>query len=544
MAHLQINAGDAGRRVALSDPTVLGRGNQADLILGENTLSRTHARFYRRSGQWRLEDLSSSNGSFIRGERVTDTALCNGDELRFGALKATFIDDQPAAISMRDTDDEAAGQVLDNLAAGEHLAPLMPEGLDQRTGEMFMQRLSLLSDVATMLANVVSERELFPRVLECLLEAFPQAEHGCAMLVDDGHLQPVLALASNGEAAEVTVSRSLARQVMVTRSAVLSADTADDERFDPGHTVHRIGLRTVMCAPLISEDAVLGIMQLDSCDPRSHFSRADMAVFLGIAGHAAMALSKARLHASLLEQRLMQKDLELAERIQQCFLPRQAPSLPGYTLADCYQSAQQVGGDYYHYLKMRSRAIGLTLGDVSGKGVPAALYMARLSSEMRYHALACEGPGKILSALNDALAEEMETGMFVTLVLMALLPETGELVISNAGHPPPLRRDRHGRVTALEAAGNIPLGMSAGLSYGQTSFQLEQGDWVLLYTDGITEAMNDRDEEFGMERLEQLLAKGGDSPQVLLDTLAEAVAEHASGRAQSDDLTLMCLGVN
>jgi serine phosphatase RsbU (regulator of sigma subunit) len=343
----------------------------------------------------------------------------------------------------------------------------------------------------------------------------------------------------------MAVSRSLAQEVVGSRSAVLSADVAGDGRFNPQHTVVRFGLRTVMCAPMICDDTVLGLIQLDSSNPDHRFTRADMALFLGIAGHTALALGKARLHDQLMAQVLLQKDLQMAERIQHSFLPRAAPRVDGYRFAQSYSAARHIGGDYYDFVQISDSALGIAVADVSGKGVAAALYMAKLSSEMRFHARGCLSACTVVGALNRALAEDMESGMFVTLALLILQPEMRNLTVCSAGHLPPLLCSAAGVVSELSSPGNIPIGVFEDARYSETEHLLQPGDRVLLYTDGVTEAMDRDGRLFGAERLKEVIRTAPNAgPDDMLRAVHSAVAEHASGVPQSDDVAMVCIAVD
>jgi serine phosphatase RsbU (regulator of sigma subunit) len=409
-----------------------------------------------------------------------------------------------------------------------------------------VKRLRLLSKFAGVLGNVMEVEKLFPLVLEKLLHAFPGAERGCIVLCDpDGsNLHPAAALARPGAKRQISLSRTAAKQVVDTRSALLSADVTDDERFDPQNTLVRIGLRSVMCAPMVCENTVLGLIQLDSSNHENRFSKADMALFLGIAGHTALALSKARLHEQHVAQMILQKDLQMAKRIQHCFLPKAPPQMSGFRFAGSYAAAHDVGGDYYDFVYISDTAMGIVVGDVAGKGVAAALYMAKLSSEMRYHARGRLSAGAVLSALNRELAKEMESGMFVTMALLVLEPKHRKLTISSAGHPAPILREPDGSVSELQIKRNLPLGVLESCEYRETEHVLKAGDLVLLYTDGITEAMNGAGDMFGAARLKHVVSCGGQDPQRLLASISRSVGEHAAGRPQSDDLTMVCLAVD
>ena len=231
------------------------------------------------------------------------------------------------------------------------------------------------------------------------------------------------------------------------------------------------------------------------------------------------------------------------ERIQHCFLPKTSPQIPGYRFAESYIAAQQVGGDYYDFVEISKNVFGLAVGDVSGKGVSAALYMAKLSSEMRFHAQGRLSPGAVLTVLNRALSEEMEGGMFVTLILLIIDPEKRSLRISSAGHFPPILRTGDNRAYELQIENDVPIGVIKDNEYGDTEYILKCGERLIVYTDGITEAMNKEGDLFGIDRLKQAIAQGGESPEKILETINQAVERHSAGYRQSDDLTMVCFAV-
>jgi serine phosphatase RsbU (regulator of sigma subunit)/pSer/pThr/pTyr-binding forkhead associated (FHA) protein len=551
MPTLRIMSGpQSGASVPVTDAVVIGRSRSAGLHFDDRTLSRLHARLEPAEGEWRLTDLGSSNGSFVNGRPLkTAAGLRDGDVVRLGSFSFAFRADPPGVSALNITLDTGAEKapIIENVSVDDHIQQLLPKGIEKDAGELVIKRLRFLSEVADILGNVIEAAQLFPRVLEKLLEVYPEAERGCVMACDPdgGNLRPLAALARPGAQSRMAVSRSLAREVVGTRSAVLSADVSGDRRFDPQHTVVRSGLRTVMCAPMVCEDTVLGLIQLDSSNPDHQFSRADMALFLGVAGQAALAFGKARLHDQLVAQVLLQKDLQMAERIQHSFLPKSSPQVSGYRFAQSYSAARHIGGDYYDFVRVSDSALAIAVADVSGKGVAAALYMAKLSSEMRFHARGCLSAAEVVTALNRALAEEMESGMFVTLALLILQPEIRNLIVCSAGHLPPLLCSREGEISELAAPGNIPIGVFEDSRYTETEHLLQPGDRVLLYTDGVTEAMDREGGMFGTERLRQVVRDlCRESPEAVLAAVSRAVAGHAAGVPQSDDLAMVCLAVD
>jgi serine phosphatase RsbU (regulator of sigma subunit) len=255
-----------------------------------------------------------------------------------------------------------------------------------------------------------------------------------------------------------------------------------------------------------------------------------------------------RLHHTLeqhvLEEQRVHQEMEFAQQVQRTFLPAAAPQVTGYRFYQHYQPARAVGGDYFDYMHLPGRRLAVTIGDVMGKGVPAALLMARVLAEERYCLLAERTTAEALTRLNRALTEAVPESCFVTCVLIVLDLECHRATVANAGHPPPLLRRRRSTlvelVRAAEAA--FPLGVAPDVSYTQVELDLQQGDAVVIFTDGLTEAQNLTGELYKLQRLSTILSEGPDQA----DSIAKAVLRDLKVFAErdnvSDDLTLICFG--
>jgi serine phosphatase RsbU (regulator of sigma subunit) len=266
---------------------------------------------------------------------------------------------------------------------------------------------------------------------------------------------------------------------------------------------------------------------------------------MAVASQAAIALENARLHEDLLARDRLQRDLKLAQQVQLSFLPHQLPQLPGYEFFAHYESAQEVGGDYYDFIPLPGRKLAVMLGDVAGKGVAAALMMAKISSDARFCMLTETDPAQAVVRLNELLHQAGLVDRFVTLSAALLDPSKHQVTLINAGHLPPLvYRAATGKVeeaSSRDAAG-FPLGVIEDYQYEASTFRVDPGDCVVVFTDGITESKNKQDKDFHIEGVYALLREGPYLPQAVGDRLIKAVKQHAAGCKQHDDITVVCFG--
>jgi sigma-B regulation protein RsbU (phosphoserine phosphatase) len=260
------------------------------------------------------------------------------------------------------------------------------------------------------------------------------------------------------------------------------------------------------------------------------------------ANQAAIALENARLHLRALEQERLEREMHLAAEIQRQILPKGAPQVPGYQLAGWNRPARQVGGDYYDMFPTRDGRIGLVVGDVSGKGIPAALMVSTLHSALRL-LLDQTGIGPpLLEKLNKHILESSMPNKFITMFLAELDPDNGQLLYVNAGHNPALLLRVGGQMEELGSSG-VPLGLLPGSRYQAREVTIGPGDLLCIYSDGITEAESVVEEEFGTDRLGDVLRDHRSDPalQAVLDSIHESVEEFTRGQPQGDDQTLLAL---
>jgi serine phosphatase RsbU (regulator of sigma subunit)/anti-sigma regulatory factor (Ser/Thr protein kinase) len=302
------------------------------------------------------------------------------------------------------------------------------------------------------------------------------------------------------------------------------------------------GIKLVV--PLVSQGELIGLLNLGPRRSEQEYSADDRKLLNDLAGHAAPAVRVAQLvreqEAEVRQRERIEQELRVAQLIQQQFLPQELPDLPGWQVGAYYGPAREVGGDFYDFIKLPEGQIGIVVGDVTDKGVPAALVMATTHSILRAEAPRLVAPSEVLTRANELLVDEMPAHMFVTCLYAVLDPGTGRLRYANAGHNVPYVRT-DGGVTELRATG-MPLGLLPGMEYEEKEATLAPGEVVLLHSDGLAEAHNGEREMFGFPRVAALTGEAGDG-EVLIDRLLKELQEFTGpGMEQEDDITLVTLG--
>jgi sigma-B regulation protein RsbU (phosphoserine phosphatase) len=303
------------------------------------------------------------------------------------------------------------------------------------------------------------------------------------------------------------------------------------------------GFRGHAVVPLIIEGRSLGAMVINMRQPRL-LTDDELRFLQLVANQVALAIEKSRLHQEQIRRERLEEELAVGQQIQLSLLPETNPSIPGWEIASWYRAAQLVGGDFYDFFELpgRGRRTGMVIADASGKGVSAALFMALSRSILRTKALTGRNPYEVLRRSNRLIFKDSRSNMFLTIFYGILEPEAGRLTFSNAGHNRPLWFNvRTGNIKELATQG-IVLGVFERVFLGEDHITMEPGDFLVCYTDGVTEAMNIDNELFGEDRLEGVIAANPDvSAQRMVDVIIEAVEDFIGERTQSDDLTLFVL---
>jgi serine phosphatase RsbU (regulator of sigma subunit) len=555
VAFLELH-GERGRKrfKIAGDRVVIGRHPGCHLVIDEPAVSRQHAAVTLVAGEAFVEDLQSRNGTALNGRPLTARQpLAHGDELdvcgrRIVFLRTARAPARPAAPA--DRDDSSAFVDLD-VAGGQASMILsqldVPRAADEEPlGHHAEAKLRALIGLNRAIGASLSVEEVLPRMLDGLLEIFPRAERGFVLLMDRGSERLVLRarrIKGQAEPGPLRLSLSLIGQVAESRRAVLSADAVADSRFSDHDSVVDCRIRSVMCVPVVGAAGLLGVVQIDSRDVRNGFSAADLEVLVGVAGQAAQAIEQALAHDERVAREQIDRDLALANRVQQGLLPACPPCVAGYEVFDFYESARQVGGDFFTYVPLPDGRLAFVLADVSGKGVAAALLMAALSADIRYCLASEPDAARAVARINESFLRGGWDDRFATLVVVVLDPATHRATVCNAGHLPLYLRGPTGTVTAVGAdLGGLPLGMVADCTYRSCEIAIESGAVLVLHTDGISEALDHERRCYGLDRLERVVAESGRTAAEVGRAILADVERHAAGQVQSDDICLVCLG--
>jgi sigma-B regulation protein RsbU (phosphoserine phosphatase) len=404
-------------------------------------------------------------------------------------------------------------------------------------------RLTLLLHLTQAFNSSLNLDEVLDRVIDEVITAV-HAERGFVMLREnDGRLTFRTARGldqSTIDTPRFQVSRSVVESVAADGQPVLTNDAMSDSRFSGRESVMMLGLRSILCAPLRVQDKIIGAIYVDNRLQAGIFTREDLDLLSAIASSAAIAVENARLYQVAFEKGRMDRELEMARRVQSSLLPDHVPDLPGWEFAARWQPAHEVAGDYYDFAPCANGATGLVIADVTDKGMAAALFMTLTRSAIRANVCGAASPAEGIAGANRLICAESTRGLFVTLFFGLLDPASGDMTYVNAGHNPPLfYRAVEDDLTLLKATG-MPLGIDTAANFGQRSIRMQPGDFLVLYTDGITEAFDEHGTEFGMERLQRVVYDvRSSSVEEIQNSLLQTVNDFIENTAPADDITIM-----
>jgi phosphoserine phosphatase RsbU/P len=524
----------------------------SDIFADNDDVSPIHAQVDALGGRYYVQDRGSRSGTFLNKRRLTDrTRLRSGDHLLVAGVELIFLQDAIGA-------DQTSGSSSTNsspVSFAELLAPAIPlssvavtasdAGPAATLAGLPAEKLRALAQMLKLLGRSLDIDVTLHELLSGLFAIFPQAECGFVAFTAPGQadVTPRATHFRHDEAApRVRISRTLVRHVLSCREAILWADHGPEQEALASHTLVDFAIHSLMCAPLLDGDGnPFGVVQIDTDHPVHEFTREDLDVMVGAVSQAAMVVRFAKLHEEALRSQAVERDLALARRVQLGLLPEGYPDCDGIEFFAYYHAAYDVGGDYYDFIELPNDRLAMIVADAAGKGVSAALMMAKLSGELKYH-LSCEPPGTALARMNDSLCSGA-TGRFVTLLAAILDRRSSTLTLVNAGHPAPLRRRGDGTVEVVgESARGVALGLMPEQRYEEVRADVEPGDIWMAYTDGFTEATSSNDVMFSASRLRDRLSRAPGRVRDAGDGIVQDVQTFMGDHPQSDDMCLVGWG--
>lgn len=525
--------------------TTIGRSARSDICIPDAFASRLHAEIRQEGDSYWLQDLGSANGTRYNNANVTmPLPLTSGDEIQIGETVIIFEDDRQKA-------NLNATLIADNTEA---LNPAMTIAFNRNknsTAEMIASQavssrselLALISKVGVTLLSSTGLDDTLNQVASLVFEAVP-AERCVIMLRDEkvegGTKIAVARVRGKDETlSEVRISRTVMDEVIKNGKSVLTSDAQQDPRY-ASQTMALLGIRSVLAVPLsVNEEEVFGLIYADSPTYEATFTEEHLNILTTLASVASIRVENASLLDARMARERMEHELTLATEIQQRFQPSTMPESEGYEFQGISFSCYEIGGDYYDFIERHDGKMFVALGDVSGKGTAAALLMSSLHAAIHAQVAAKSTLLETVKSVNQYLANNTPTNRFVTLFIAELDSKTGILQYINAGHNPPLIGRIDGTIEQLDSGG-FPLGILPFAEYEMGELQLNTGEALVIYSDGVSEANNLKGDEFGMERLTDVIAKNlSRSAAGLRDKVESALSEFTQTAPANDDITLV-----
>lgn len=526
------------------------------IVLPANAVSREHARIVPVNGNYFIEDNQSRNKTYLNSKPVEGrwpTPLKDGDGIKICDFLFAFQDENarkngltlPKPPDKPKDDDEGEGNTT------------VEAKFERVPGQQFLdaqpsEKLRALLEITSALSKTLDVQALLPQIADELFKVFRQADR-CFIIEqdDDNNLRPIVVKNRRPGQGSERFSRTIVRRCLKTLESYLSEDASSDQDMNAAQSIAEFKIRSVMCVPLSTPDGkALGVIQLDSQDRTKKFSQDDLKFLICVAGQAAIAIENASMHEAMLYQQKLDEENKAATKVQRGFLPQTFPPLPGYEFYAHYTAARTVGGDYYDFIPLPDGRLAILLGDVSGKGVPAALLMARLSGEARVSMLTRQTVASAITHLNEQLMQANLEDRYVTLSAAVIDPKTNRIELVSAGHLSPwVYRQAENKFVQVfqKESGDFPVGWVPGHEYSAHTIELGPGDSVIVYTDGIEDAQPASGVRFMEDGVRKTVTAAANAISALTareigSRIVKAVQDHAGNHPQFDDIALVAYG--
>ena len=519
----------APEKVSATGPTItLGRATDCTVPIKDRYLSRRHAEIVRSDGMWVVRDCGSVNGTLLNGARLTlPVPLKPGDRIGLGDTEVIF-----------ESDDGLSQSQLIALDSDSHAKALaIPiREIDERA------RTGVLASLAMQFIDDRSMNDVFEFILDRVMELLRPSRAALALFGRDRESFEAVHLrrSDDDDSTDLFISKTLLGEVVEERKVVSFVDTLLDEKLARAQSIIAQNIRSAVCAPLLVGDAVLGVLYLDFQAQHGAVTHDDVHLVAQIARFAAVKLETTRLREESLAKARLDEELRTAYTVQSRLLPAELPAIDGYAFAGSNVPARAVSGDYYDVIVRPDGRMYFIIADVSGKGVTAALVMASVATAFNIFTRTDPTPADLVRELNVTLAPKTAPTKFVTLVAGVLDPRTGEVAFTNAGHVAPLLISERG-VEPLTTT-DMVVGLFAPAQYRNQKVTLAKGDSIVLFTDGVTEAENEAEEQLGLEPVAELVKTMHAAPATkILETITRYVQAFIGDAPAGDDVTMLAL---
>ncbi len=499
---------------------VIGRADNAGLVIAESSVSRKHARVVAREGGWWIEALSPTNRTFVNQHAIDEPQqLQTGDVVSLGQATVTILG----------TDVSATETVAEPAAPS-------PEEVRQAA------RLRTLNEIHRALATPISLAELLDLILQRCFDVL-RPEEGIILLRNAaGELTPAATHRSDPGDGDVVVSRRIIEEVAGKGQSALVLDAPMDERFLGSESIIVSGVKSVLAAPLTDAEGTIGMIALSSRIAVRQFSQQDLEMLESLASAAALRVRNVALAEEAAARKVLERELALAHDMQMSMLPRHMPDRPEIDVAASLTSARSVGGDLYDFVLVGDH-LWFIVADVSGKGVAASLYMAVAKTLFRA-TVQIDGItlSDALGRMNRELCRDNDQMIFVTALVGHMALSTGELSLADAGHNPAMVISPDGLVEQPAIQKSIAFGVIDNAVFAESPLVLARSATLLLYTDGATDARNPAGDIFGEVAFERAVAAGGkDTVDALVAGIVNTVDQFSADAPPEDDLTLLAI---
>ena len=523
------------------DSLVIGRSSRCDLAVADRCLSRQHIRIYKSDDEWLVEDMGSRNGTRINGSMISGpTPIAPGDVIDASMSRITFGGDgraqpQQGSHTESHTVFRAASEIISE--SEREFARPADSGTDEL--RQAAEQLKVLYDVHHTLDEATTAEELLDLVLERVFVHL-RPQHGAIFLKDEDDLVRATSRSQVAGTDEFPESTSLANEVIGKGLAAVVHDTSTDDRFAAAESLLDAGVRTLVAAPLLTPEGAIGMIVLSSTLAGRLFGESDMELLTVVASATGLRLRNLALAEEAAERRRFEQEVAVARRIQVALLPAETPQVAGLEVYGGNIPSRGVSGDYYQVVeRQETNEVAVIIADVSGKGIGASLLTAYVDALVNAYLGENLEPAEIFNRISPQMNAKTPVESFATAFLGIFSVDTGKLRYASAGHDPTLLVRSNDDVELLMPTG-MPLGLMPEAVYTSAETSLEVGDSLVLYTDGITEAANPEQEEFGRERLIEVCGEHrSEPPKELARSIEKVVDTFVDGVPYHDDRTLV-----